>query len=754
MRLRLGTRGKGRLTGDAPSRSDRWQAQWKAASLFAALLLSHSLLRSRRSRVLLVAWLLTALTSTAARAAPQVVDVAIGIDGQFKRGLWTPARVTVEGASGLEIVLIAPDNDGVGVRYSARAAATDEQQVVPLLMRLGRKGAAVEARLYDEHRLVAVQTLSPESSASTSRLVVEVAKRSDAVLPSRIRRQSESPTAVAVVSDPVKLPDNHWGYEAVECVWLDLAGSDALMALDADSPQLAALEKWVQGGGRLVLAGANALAEDVAQPPSGLLRLLPGSVDSIVTLRDPSAIEEYSESNVAVAPGRRLALPVAQLGTTEGRIEAYADGSARRLPLVVRKRYGFGEVVVLTINLTSEPLKSWRGRSALVAKVCGLDRSASDQRASNSPSTLMTSGTTDLAGALQQRLGASFEGAQSASMLAVISAALVYLTLIGPVDYYFLRRMAQRMEFTWLTFPAVAAIFGLGAYWWAEQPGADQPRYNRVEFVDIDTESGVARGLMLCQAFSPSANRFDIQLTPRWANESPVSDASHYVSWLGVPGAGLSGLDAKANTLAAMSAEYQQSGSGENLAGVPINTRSTKALVARWQASAVEGIEADLRMSGYRLAEGSLTNRLGVVLQDAWLTHGEWAWRLGDLADDDTVTIDDSTVPIALAALIREDYLTTSPSQGSPEVTGMTTDGVAALMMFTRSLAATGYTELSSRLLPRTDLSPALQQGRAILVARVAAETSSQLTHQERPWSPSTDRDRVYYRFVLPVRAP
>ena len=69
-----------------------------------------------------------------------------------------------------------------------------------------------------------------------------------------------------------------------------------------------------------------------------------------------------------------------------------------------------------------------------------------------------------------------------------------YILLIGPVDYFFLKRVVGRLEWTWVTFPTMVLVVSVSAYFAAYWLKGDELRVNRIEVVDVDQDSSTLRG--------------------------------------------------------------------------------------------------------------------------------------------------------------------------------------------------------------------------------------------------------------------
>lgn len=693
-------------------------------------------------------------------AEPAIVSCEVGIGGAYKLGLWAPVRVEVNDAAGLTIEVVTPDNDGSPVSYFSQQVEEAASRRVEMITRVGRANAPVIVRLTDagqtvaerrfeiargsklEERQAVTAGLSP-----TTRLVVEVTSQEAC----SIAYPDDRPAQHITLRQLADLPTDVSGYEAIDRLVISLENASVLGAVEADSPVVAALTTWVELGGRLVFVGATA-AEQAFGNQGPLRQLAPGVYDRTIKLSDASPIERYVSADEPIGGGRRVALPVARLDQPRGRIELHGGGKPTDLPIVIRQMRGLGEVAFLAINPVAEPFASWIATPQLLARVAGMQKRRSVSGRS-SEAGLVTSGYTDLSGALQQQLGAQFVGVQSVSMLAIVALVLAYLALIGPIDYYLLnrskwRKSSARFAAAWITFPAMVLLFGGGAWWLAEQLRSDGPRVNSVELVDFDTATGIVRSTMWAQAYSPTASRHTVSIAARWPNGTPVSPEASQVTWLGLPGRGLGGLERSATALTAPGAEYRQQVS--SLTGLPINVRSSKMLLAGWNTrlpvGGTQSVEAELTAPNTGVLEGVVVNNTGATLKGCWLVHGEWAWRLGDLREDAAIAIGDARAPIRLTTLVDRDFTPDSKSRSSQ----LGIDALMPRMMFTDALGGPRYTGLPNHFQSFTDLSFAVRQGRALLIAR-GTSRGSELLSDDKSWADPTEDNAVYYRFVLEV---
>ena len=185
---------------------------------------------------------------------------------------------------------------------------------------------------------------------------------------------------------------------------------------------------------------------------------------------------------------------------------------------------------------------------------------------------------------------------------------------------------------------------------------------------------------------------------------------------------------------------------------------STKTVTADWQMQVEHPIISRLQPEGEQLVAGEIENHTGVLLEDALLLYGNWAYYLGRISPSGITTIDSDLQPRTVKTTL------TSATAGDETEQRITDDGtvpfswgkqdVARLvkaMMFFKAINGEKYTQSVNRYCESIDLSHLLeQQDLAILVARMR-EPGSRWLHGDEPLGSEEDLSWIYYRFVLPV---
>ena len=521
----------------------------------------------------------------------------------------------------------------------------------------------------------------------------------------------------------------------------------------ANDARMQALDQWVHMGGRLVLCvgsqGKKILAES-----SLLKQFAPGRFEKTVPLRQTGAIETYCGSRTSI--GRAAGAEMSRLADVQGVIEA----DDRGIPLVIRTARGFGQVIFVAVDLDEPPLDKWPDRPLLLARLLDMPTGHADEPRENA--AMMHYGYDDLAGQMRSALD-RFTGVRLVPFWLVAGLIVGYILLIGPADYFFLRKVVGRMEWTWLTFPLAVALVCVVAYVLACQLKGGRLRVNQIDLVDVDAASEQMRGATWLNVFSPQTESFDFTVEPRGADGRAMPDARVLMAWLGLPGSGLGGMNPHANGPMLWNEDFRYATDLDALYSVPIQVWSTKSLTARWNAPTTAYPAADLA-EGDRVLLGSITNTLPFPLRDCVLMHGGSAYQLGTLSPGESRQLGPTLKRTELKTFLTKTTVVSGGATVSQEPTPYELEStdvgyILEKMMFYQAAGGRRYTRLWNSYQQFVDLSNLLKAGRAILVTETplpAAEgyEGAELLHGGKPLAGPQDQHRTIYRFVFPVKKP
>lgn len=701
---------------------------------------------------------------------PQIKSVQIGFDGNYRVGHWTPLQITVAGGSKDvrgRVEVTAPDSDGVRVTYGDAdhlpvEVRAGEEITVSRYIKFGRTRTNLTVRLVDEGKELAARTFSPPSEmrpplSSTQEMIVSVGPSIgiEEALRKRLRGQSRTITTCQL-EDPQQFPHHWFGYEGVDT--LVATTSEVCVLERLDEQQIDALERWILFGGRLILC-VGRRGEEVFERDNPLAKFSPGEETQVVPKRDTAiaSLENFAGATERLVSGRE-GIKMAALTNVRGKVVCTTGGTSGQLPAIVRLPYGFGKVVFVAFDPDRPPFADWQGRPNLVAKILEEDRWGQRDVADTGTRSGRVAhlGFEELVGQLREALDV-FRGVTRARFSWVAGLILLYILLIGPGDYFLLKKFG-RLHWTWLTFPLIVFAFCVLAFVLANRLSGNRLRVNQVELVDVDVENSVLRGTVWAHVYSPDTRSSDLSLEPR----SPISQTDHgktglLLTWQGLPGNGLGGMNA--TRAADVFAEpyqisYPMGPTADRMpaiSGLPILTSATKSLTARWWADVDVDMEGHLTANNSGLLSGRVTYPLDVELSECMVFYENRAYLLsGTVMPGESISFDHLKYRDLEWRLTRRRVIETRDIGTPWDQTSQDVPRIVEMMMFHEAAGGESYTGLSQRYQPFVDLSDHLRTGRAVLVGRSKAP-ASRLVRDGQPMAESYDRHWTYFRVVFPV---
>lgn len=349
--------------------------------------------------------------------------------------------------------------------------------------------------------------------------------------------------------DPAFFPDNPIELEALGAIYLSTG-----KALELKEPQAAALLAWMNRGGRLIVAidqagDFNALPWLRAQLPGvpggqtnaavgreieswarsgpdlpidGLSPTLPNAPlqlpDNTPGTRRRGANPSVRRENVYdLAPSgtafTHASLPLWQLRPRDGAPVAPGKGATWAL----RASRGRGQLVLLAFDPEHEPFRSAACRPWFWARMAGADKETVGGE--GRPVRVL--------GSVESALVSLVETTQVRKLpLGLLLALLVaYLAVIGPFDYWWLRRIRRPM-LTWVTFPAYVVLFSGLIYFIGFKLRSGQTEWNEMHLVDVLPQGSGAnselRGWSVGSLYSPQNRDYRLEVAAANAAVRPV----------------------------------------------------------------------------------------------------------------------------------------------------------------------------------------------------------------------------------------
>src|SRR5438034_3258363 len=414
-------------------------------------------LRCRLPARILLSALLAALALTMAAVTAQAADsgltlaVHVGYQDVVKPGDWTPVTVDarntgadVDGVLEIQEALNAqPGVSGFTIYQQPISLPGGASKRVRTYLVEDTTGATVTARIIHNGR-VAISRDSVTSS-TTSTLVGVLSDQSSA-LDDFAAVHPGGLAARVVHLHPDDIADSAIALRAFDILVIDDFATDSLTAR-----QRMAIADFVQGGGNLLLGTGASWHKTLAGLPAAILPLEPRATLNVHQAR--------------AVGGQNI--EVAFADAVNGRAWLSEGG----VPLIVERGVGAGIVTMATFDWNQDAIAAWSGTKDLLRQV--LARAAFGAGGSGTAYPNGIGGPFPAFGgsmpsvasksnALAPVLG-NLPGLDLPSLQLTAGLVLLYVLLVGPVNYLVLGAMRRR-ALAWVTVPLIAVIAATGAY--------------------------------------------------------------------------------------------------------------------------------------------------------------------------------------------------------------------------------------------------------------------------------------------------
>jgi hypothetical protein len=649
--------------------------------------------QSLASLALAVSFLLPAVAAGQLRGKVSIDDVRIGFStapevgepvdvknrlSYFKSGAWTPVYVDLtagpEGLDKARLIIEVTDSDDIQSNYIVPLPRLDPREQFTAIgyVKSGSAGGDLVATVevgsqrsslkksfqeYQSFSLEEVLYLTVGSRlAGLRRTVLAINEEAEQPQGPQQWRSFYRPRA-AFIDDVELLPTRWFGYSSVDLLILTTGNLDFVTKLLNDQKnRKQALAEWVRRGGRLLISMGR--HQDVANKLLEQMQIsLPVHVTGIrpvsrledveawlrEQLQKPLALQNRPTKDNKVPP-----IDVAQLETTAKDLDVLIWLGKQEQPLILRAPHGRGQVMLVAFDLDQPPFSGWASQSFFWQKLLKQAHFLTQDKGRDNPQQpgLVVRGgpgmsydesSNELAANLQRGLE-HFGDVPVISFGWVALFILVYIIIVGPLDYLFLKKVVKRLELTWITFPTVVLVVSAVAYFAAYALKGNDLKINKIDLVDIDLANQKAYGDTWFTLFSPRIQLYTVGIepvAPVWAQEMEEEKKTSgvMVSWLGRPGSGFGDFGRpRSQSLFRRAYDYAADASG--LQGVPIQVWSSKSFTASWERPLDPGklpFSAELRhpadtgnpTGNPQKIEGWIINQLPVALKDAWLIYGD-----------------------------------------------------------------------------------------------------------------------------------
>ena len=546
-----------------------------------------------------------------ARAALQVrIAAEANFDGNYQSGEWIPVTIALANDGGAvtgDVVLEADSPGGAATRYVQRVELpTRSQKVLTLYARSGSTALDVRFTAGKERVDAAPVTLRPaRGSQQLVGVVVDDSATGEELRRALTNAYGTSQIEVVAFS-PEAIPGNTYG----------LGSFSALVIGDAttgrwSSEQRAALSAWVARGGTLVVAGGP----NARKATEGLGELPPLRPRDSVTVNGLSGLGSGSPAGQWV------------LATGDLIPEATRNFEQDGVPLVASRAWGRGSVASLAFDPATGSFSAWSGGRTFWNRFAFDTPLPTSLQAPFDPNTATYP---NQSGGQPYRITnvlSDLPGLSLPPTWAVGLVLLLFIILIGPVNYLVLRRLDRR-ELAWVSIPALTFVFAIGIYAYGASTKGREITVNSVSIVRIAPEARAAEVQAFYGIFTPSRGMRDFNL---------ASDALFTgFSQQGLGDQGDLGGDVQF---------VQGTNGGVQDASFAQWTQRTVAAQGLIDPGPL-AIRAELHWQGPKLV-GMVTNTSNAALEDALLVYDDAYLDVGDLAPGASAAVDWTPIPVS-----------------------------------------------------------------------------------------------------------
>lgn len=703
--------------------------------------------------------------------SPEMLDVAIGLNGVWKVGQVTSVKVTIPksiASRAKSLSVLTFDGDGVAVNYERSIEIDDDTPLVAFwtTVTIGRSDQRLRVQVVDSLGAVlgerelsgselgkALPPGQPWIVAIGNTLGVESASQENSVtgLPN---------FSTTLVSKAEQLPDNWRGFSG--CDALIVACSNEPLIVDISGAQWQAISDWVSQGGSMVLSLGDYAVRMPADHP--IHRLLPGTyVDRLPNI-STSPLEASTATNVQLAP-----IVAVRLKDVRGKVElSMVDNSGKRFPWWVRHSNGKGVIHYFGSDLDDRVFREWKDRRVVwervLANLWSLPNS-DPTNAENNVSGASYLGYDDLIGQLRATLD-YFPTARIFSFGEITLYLVLILIVIGPFDYWVSVHWLRRPQFSWYLAGTMVGLSSIALVWleWVSTP--KQLLLNSAQVVDFLPEQKRTMVSAWTHVYSSRARTFDVSLKPE--NASQESDDVR-LDWQGLPGKGLGGMESNllieqgmpaysidVTSSVSPKATAKRNNRQTSIRGVGIPSSGTKCLFSTWSETLNPNGESRLReLEGIDQIEGQLVNPISQDILQPLLMYHNWVYQLPSrIRSGEEISITYEMLPKDLMRRLNRRRMINSNdviTRWNPD-DRESIDRLLEIMMFYKASGGMDYSRLQHRFQPRIDISNLLSIDHAVLFGQLAKPLASVKIENVDASQVRQETNTTWCRVILPVR--
>jgi hypothetical protein len=439
------------------------------------------LMRSRLVALLLLFTVPGLATPSPLKAqTPDVtMTVAPYLGGHVKYGEWLPLRVSINNAGddlNAEVRAEIAGSSGQALYAAPVPLPAGARKEVTLYVLPPTFAQAINVRLVQGEQVLAqVEGVPVSPHPQNEYLIATLAPDPDAfatlhglTLPGRAQTR---PIPLTLAG----LPERYEALRSLDALILTGVDSSAMRPAQSE-----ALHAWVERGGRLLIGGGAGAQRALAGLPESLRVVQLGDAVPLASL---DALAEYADD----VSGRTWTT-IRQAGQ----------------PLLVQKALGEGWIGYLALDPAASPFDAWAGALPFWQKLFEPGAALPPNIPTDIPQRVLEA----------EQMNYALSNLPALDLPSVRWLALllgVYILLVGPVNYFLLRRL-RRLAWAWVTIPALTLTFAVGGFGMGSHLRGNDVIVNQISILPLPSEGGRLSARSYVGLFSPSRQSYDIRV--------------------------------------------------------------------------------------------------------------------------------------------------------------------------------------------------------------------------------------------------
>lgn len=726
--------------------------------------------------------LLIGLTGGLALSAdplPSIESVQVGFRGLVEVGRWTPVRVAIRGTSSQPVTLrvVATDLEGRPVRQTRPdISLASESTAVSLAYQHGPLKSPVQVELLSDGKLVS--SLSVHESAEDSPLTTTLQQNqlilclgdSQIGFEEAARVAAQFRAAHPDETDPVTV--QHYTEEEFLALPQDVRAWESVdvcvisSACSIPAPLGQVIQDWVRQGGRVVFTGGET-ASSVSSP--GLADWSPIRTQGELIQRDLSPLKLLVQGSSTLRLLRGSVTTVRWVAD-----QGFSPAQSLDGPIVVRTTLGQGMVTAIALDLNDRPFVTgtaeqasieWESLPELCRWLSGLASLPKVQVNQQRPqSDLNPTGVSDLQTQLVNSLD-QFPELQRPSYWVVLLTALLFLVIVGPIDWFLVQRVLKRPHLTWITLPLWIGLGTLTGFLAASRISGTEQLSRQVDLLTSDIAAGETQLDSWLSLTSPSHHRYAVKCDATMDSGFGLTPA--HLRWAGRPEAGFRGLYRESRQLSS-GASLDLSDDAKSIESLPVRHGDSVILEARTRLKQALPVVHDLHDNGQRHLLGTISHQLKGELIDWVIAYEGFAylpvrdaagielpWKPGE-------TLQVEKIPTRLVADYLVKLVTRSVASADRKSRDYTLSRTAydplsqnlhellKTLTYNRLSGGKSYSGLTNATLQSEDLSGLVVSRRAVFFGRFR---TAAYDDPETPKSDASDDSQLVARYTVDGQA-